>query len=229
VFDVQRQLLAILGKRARPSSKPGGGRSLRQALLAAFPDRVCCRRSYERSGSYTICTGQGFVISENGLLPGEQLILALRLDQSQRAGDGRIFLACALEESLLADQHLYQRRRELFFSRLHSRVTARERVFYGKLILRENETAVRSDETDEATEILIDAALADQNKALALDVDENASLLAGLPHSKAARLAKTSRQSTMTGWRCRYARWRRHVAVLPICSGRRSNSYTCRI
>ena len=173
VFDVQRQLLDLLGRRAKPSSQAGGGRSLRRALLAAFPDRVCLRRSEERSGNYTICTGQGFVISENGLLPGESLILALRLDQSQRAGDGRIFLACALEESLLAGQHLYQRRRELFFSRSHSRVMARERIFYGKLMLRENETAVRADETDKATEILVAAALAEPEKALAIDSDEN--------------------------------------------------------
>jgi len=173
VFDVQKQLLELLGRRAKPSSKDDGGRPLRQALLAAFPDRVCLRRSEERCSSYTICSGQGFAISESGLLPGEPLLLALRLDQSQRAGDGRIFLACALEESLLTGQHLYQRRRELFFSRPHTRVMARERVFYGKLMLRENETAVRSDEADEATEILIVAALADPEKALALDADEN--------------------------------------------------------
>ncbi len=177
VLDVQRQLLELLGRRAKPASAGGGGRQLRQSLLAAFPDRVCLRRSDGRSGNYTICSGQGFVISESGLLPGESLLLALRLDQSQRAGDGRIFLACALEESLLADQHLYQRRRELFFSRPHSRVMARERVFYGKLMLRENETALKSGEADDAAEILAAAALADPEKALALDADENRSFI----------------------------------------------------
>ncbi|PKL50301.1 MAG: ATP-dependent helicase HrpB [Candidatus Riflebacteria bacterium HGW-Riflebacteria-2] len=186
IYNIQKQLLELM--RRKPAQVPTiSGDKLHRALLAAFPDRVCQRRSDGRSGSYTICGGQGFVISENGLLPGEPLILALRLDQTQRIGDGRIFLACALEESLLAEQRLYQRRRELFFSRSHARVMARERVFYGKLMLRENEAAVRPDEADAAVEILVAAALADPGKALALDADANRNFINRVTTLKACR------------------------------------------
>lgn len=117
IFKVQEQLLALLGRRNEKNCQPAAAmHRLHEALLSAFPDRVCLRRSRERSCNYTICSGQGLTLSENGLLPGEPLILALRLEISARPGmaDGRIFLACAISEELLKKQVLYQKKEKCF-------------------------------------------------------------------------------------------------------------------
>lgn len=176
IFKVQRQLLDILGKRGEKSCQSAAAvHRLHEALLSAFPDRVCLRRSLERSGNFTICSGQGLTLSQNGLLPGEPLILALRLETNSRPGmaDGRIFLACAMNEELLKKQTLYQKKREVFFAAERARVLARARIWYGSLLLSDCESAIRDDEITAAAEIIEQAALADIDKALALTEEGN--------------------------------------------------------
>ncbi|MBU1107868.1 MAG: ATP-dependent helicase HrpB [Candidatus Riflebacteria bacterium] len=172
IFKVQRQLLDLLGKAFNHRSE-GVRQQLHQSFLAAFPDRVCMRRTDDSSGSFTICSGQGLSLNETGLLPGERLILAFRLDLSTRPGsaDGRIFLACGLEENLLKTQALYQPKREIFFSEVRAKVLARERVWYGKLLLSDCESALKAEECYDAGQLLMDAALASVAKAMAC-VDE---------------------------------------------------------
>ena len=176
IYKVQKQLHDLLGGRsANAHLSATAGRKLQQALLAAFPDRVCLRRSDGRSPSFTICSGQGLTIADTGLLPGERLILAFRLDLNSRPGmaDGRIFLACAIDQGLLPTQALYQKKREIFFSEDRARILARERSWYGKLLLSDCESAVQSEESEAASQLLLKAAMAFPAKALACSEEKN--------------------------------------------------------
>jgi len=190
IFKVQRQLqdlLAVASERLRPHGD--GGRKLQQALLAAFPDRVCLRRGTGRSPSFTICSGQGLAISDTGLLPGERLILALRLDLNTRPGmaDGRVFLACAIAEETLPAQALYKRKREIFFSDERARVLARERTWYGKLLLNDCESALKSEESADAGQLLMQAALTFPEKALACSDEKNCEFINRVSALKSCR------------------------------------------
>ena len=200
IFKIQRQLLDLLGKMTNQRSVNARHR-LHQSLLAAFPDRVCRRRTDASSGSFTICSGQGLSLNETGLLPGERLLLAFRLDLTQRAGasDGRIFLACALEEDLLRTQSLYQPKREIFFSEARARVLARERVWYGKLLLSDCESSIKAEETAAAGQILLQAALADIDRAMALDNQNNQDFISRVATLKACP-AGTGFPALDAGW-----------------------------
>ncbi|EKD81014.1 MAG: hypothetical protein ACD_39C02033G0001 [uncultured bacterium] len=176
IFKVQRQLLDLLGSRSANTDRTTAvGRKLQQALLAAFPDRVSLRRSATRSANFTVCSGQGLTVCDTGLLPTERLILSFRLDLNSRPGsaDGRIFLACALDEALLPSQPLYQKNREIFFSEDRARVLARERTWYGKLLLSDCESAIKPDEYADAGKLIMQAALASPEKAMACHTDKN--------------------------------------------------------
>ncbi|NCB37255.1 MAG: ATP-dependent helicase HrpB [Erysipelotrichia bacterium] len=180
IDKMQKQLLGLIKKESKPLPATIDNRRdlLHRSILAAFPDRVCMRRGEPGSTSYTICSGQGLSLSQSGLLKNHEFILALRVDARLRAdtNDGRIFLGCAIKQEWLksGDGAPCRPNREIFFKESTQKVVARERLWYGKLLLADHETPVRTEESAIVTETLLQAAIADLKKAINLDEPANA-------------------------------------------------------
>lgn len=184
IDKTQKQLLDLIRNQqtqAAPKSGDSSRDMLHRALLAAFPDRVCMRRGGAGSTAYTVCSGQGLNLSQGGLLKSHEFILALKVDARLRAGtnDGRIFLGCAINSDWLKAGHGAPCRpnREIFFKEATLKVVARERLWYGKLLLNDHETSIRNEETATAGQILLQAAAADLRKAMNLDHPDTAEFI----------------------------------------------------
>ncbi len=184
IEKAQKQLLDLLKPeqlRVAPPAKISPRDLLHRALLSAFPDRVCMRRGGQGSTAYTICSGQGLSLSSNGLLKSHEFILALRVDARLRAAtnDGRIFLGCAINPEWLknGDGAPCQPAREIFFNQQNQKVAARERLWYGKLLLIDRETQIRESDAIEAGKTLLQAAANDLNRAMNLEDPDNAEFM----------------------------------------------------
>ena len=182
IEKTQKQLLDILKPAVRNiSAGQAAGRNTRdllhRALLAAFPDRVCMRRGSPGSTAYTICSGQGLNLGQNGLLKDHEFILALRVDARLRAStnDGRVFLGCAVRAEWLkaGDGGPCQPTREIFFNSASQKVAARERLWYGKLLLTDRETQIRESEAPAAAKVLCEAVAASPGLAFNLQNPDN--------------------------------------------------------
>lgn len=182
IEKTQKQLLDLIkNPSASVAMKDSSRNLLHRALLAAFPDRVCMRRGPAGSTSYTISSGQGMNLSQSGLLKNHEFILALKVDARLRAGtnDGRIFLGCAISLDWLkaGDGAPCRSSREIFFKASTRKVVARERLWYGRLLLADHETAIRDSENAIAGQTLAQAANADLYNALNLGSEENADFI----------------------------------------------------
>jgi ATP-dependent helicase HrpB len=135
---------------------------------------VCLRR---RDNSYTICSGQGLNLKNDSGSINSELILALRVDARLRAADndGRIFLACPVRSEWLAAESLpaLKSSREIFFSEADQKIKARERIWYDRLLLQDQETALRREDEPVISSILFKAACKNPSKALAMDLPAN--------------------------------------------------------
>ena len=199
IEKAQKQLLDILKPLARNvSARQAAGHNrrdlLHRALLAAFPDRVCMRRGAPGSTAYTICSGQGLNLGKNGLLKDHEFILALRVDARLRTStnDGRIFLGCAVRSEWLkaGDGAPCQPTREIFFNSASHKVAARERLWYGKLLLTDRETQIRDSDAPAAAKVLREAVAASPSQAFNMqspDNNEFAGRVALLKRSAAGR------------------------------------------
>ena len=104
-------------------------------LLAAFPDRVCKRRS-EGGGRFVHVQGRGVRLSKDSHLGDSPYIIAVSVDAGERA-EGFVHLAAPVTEELLraecADRIETVRRGE--WDRKENRVAAAQEERYGSLLL----------------------------------------------------------------------------------------------
>lgn len=155
--------------------------NLREILFLAFPDRVCQKRN--QSGcSYTLCNGQGLSIDSNSLLKDSEYILSLKQDTKLRSAnsDGKIFLACKVELEWLLQSPIAQKSREIFFSEKTNKVCAKERIRYGSLIIKEQESQLNDEDFEKAINCFCKAVLANQEKAFGLNEKANRNFLCRL-------------------------------------------------
>lgn len=187
-----RQLQQILRNRHANTCQKKNDDILK-ALLCAFPDRVCMKRSDSEALSYTICSGQGLRLCSPGLLQENELILAIKADTRRRTGsnDGKIFLACRIRREWLKDLVGWNCRSErtIFFSENSQRVAARQRLWYENLLLEDHETSLRSEDSERAASALLDAALKDPDRALNTGSDANSIFLGRLQILRASPFA----------------------------------------
>jgi len=132
------------GEAADPSA-------ISRLLLAAFPDRVCKRRS-EGGGRFVHVQGRGVRLSRDSHLGDSPYIIAVSVDAGERA-EGFVHLAAPVTEELLraecADRIETVRRAE--WDRKENRVIAAREERYGALVL---SSRTFTAEDDEAAPIL---------------------------------------------------------------------------
>ncbi len=147
---------------------------LRKILYQAFPDRVCQRRSLGGS-SYTLCNGQGLSIDSNSLLKDSEYILSLKQDTKLRSetSDGKIFLACKIELDWLLESPIAKKTRDIFFSEKNNKVCVKERIKYGALVLKEQESKLLDEDFEDALDCFIKAIFKDFENAFGLKEKEN--------------------------------------------------------
>ncbi|MDD3001215.1 MAG: ATP-dependent helicase HrpB [Candidatus Riflebacteria bacterium] len=162
-------------KQVTSDSKKSGGDALRKALLAAFPDRVCMRRSDK--GEYTSYAGRGFTMSNEGPLKSAEYILALKADSALRAtsGSGKIFLASKIELDWLKEGLGLPCKlaREIYFNDKNKKVSVKERIWYGKLLIEDNESAINMNDAEKAANVFSRAIMNDLKTAFDLNNEEN--------------------------------------------------------
>ncbi len=172
------------------ASDKSDANALFSLLLKAFPDRVCQRRG-KGSCSYTLCSGQGLSIDESSLLKENEYILSLRQDSKLRStGDGKIFLACELTEEWLLNSDVARKSRDVFFSEKSEKICVRERIRYGSLLLKEQESSLCDEDAEAAIECFCKAVLANPEKAFALDDKANKSFMGRLQTLRATSRGK---------------------------------------
>jgi ATP-dependent helicase HrpB len=127
------QLNHLMPEAARSDAAEPG--MVSRLLLAAFPDRVCKRRS-EGGGRFVHVQGRGVRLSKDSHLGGSPYIIAVSVDAGERA-EGFVHLAAPVTEELLraecADRIETVRRAE--WDPKESRVAAAREERYGSLVL----------------------------------------------------------------------------------------------
>ena len=154
---------------------------LREILFKAFPDRVCQQRK-KGSNLYTLCNGQGLSIDTDSLLKDSEYILSLKQDTKLRSttSDGKIFLACRIELDWLLQSPTAKKSREIFFSETINKVCAKERIRYGSLLLKEQESKLQDEDFEKAINCFCKSVLANQEKAFSLNEKANQNFLCRL-------------------------------------------------
>jgi ATP-dependent helicase HrpB len=161
VARVRRQLAAGLARRndAPPAGRPNDSAALRQAVLAAFPDRVARRRADERRAVVLAAGGSASL----GFEASHDWLVAVDVEERKRGtrtGGVEVRLGSAIEPEWLLD--LFPERVEEVDSRAFNPTTARvERTSglrYGALLLDETVTPAPPD--DETARLLAAAAVA---------------------------------------------------------------------
>ncbi len=147
---------------------------LRKILFQAYPDRVCKKRGNDNC-SYTLCNGQGLNIDSNSLLKDCEYILSLKQDTKLRknTSDGKIFLACKLELEWLLQSPNTRKSRDIVFSTKNNKVCAKERIWYGSLLLKEQESQLKDDDYEEALNLFCKNVFDNFNEAFELDEKNN--------------------------------------------------------
>lgn len=164
---------------------------LRKILFQTFPDRVCQRRN-PGGNSYTLCNGQGLSIDSNSLLKDSEYILSLKQDTKQRSltSDGKIFLACKIELDWLLQSPIAKRTREVFFSKKIQKVCVKERVRYGSLLLKEQESQLKDEDYEMAINCFCKAILENLNQAFDLEDKTNKNFIGRLKVLKSTSYGK---------------------------------------
>ena len=147
---------------------------LRKILFQTFPDRVCQKRKNDDC-SYTLCNGQGLSIDSNSLLKDCEYILSLKQDTKLRknTSDGKIFLAGKIDLEWLLQSSNAVKSRDIIFSEKNNKVCAKERVWYGSLLLKEQESQLKEDDFEEALNCFCKIVSENLNEAFALDEKNN--------------------------------------------------------
>ncbi len=166
-------------------------KSLRKILFQAFPDRVCQRRN-PGGVSYTLCNGQGLSIDSSSLLKDSEYILSLKQDSKLRSStsDGKIFLACKIELEWLLESFYSKKSREVFFSEKAQKVCVKERIRYGSLILKEQESQLKDEDFDKALNCFCKAVLDNINEAFDLNNKTKHNFIARLKTLKTTSYGK---------------------------------------
>lgn len=143
--------------------------ALLQALLAAFPDRLCRRRA-ESDERAVMVGGRGVVLGKESGVTEAPLFLALDLDG--RGADARVRLASGVDRAWLGEPREVA---TVVFDPERSRVVGRRELRLGELVLEAHDQG----EVDavEAERVLLEAARSNPASALALDREEVASFL----------------------------------------------------
>ncbi len=164
---------------------------LRKILFQAFPDRVCQRRN-PGGNSYTLCNGQGLSIDSNSLLKDSEYILSLKQDAKQRSltSDGKIFLACKIELDWLLQSPIAKKTREVFFSKKIQKVCVKERVRYGSLLLKEQESQLKDEDYEMAINCFCNAVLENLSQAFDLEDKTNKNFIGRLRFLKSTSYGK---------------------------------------
>jgi ATP-dependent helicase HrpB len=130
-----------------PRSDVADPETLSRLLLAAFPDRVCKRRS-EGGGRFVHVQGRGVRLSKDSHLGDSPYIIAVSVDAGERA-EGFVHLAAPVTEELLrlecADR--IETVRSVEWDRKENRVAAAEEERYGSLLLSSRAFTPGDDET----------------------------------------------------------------------------------
>ena len=182
ILREQQQLLAkTKNEKSVISNNKIKYEKLREILFQAFPDRVCQKRNQSNS-SYTLCNGQGLSIDSDSLLKDSEYILSLKQDTKLRSSnsDGKIFLACKIELVWLLQSSIAQKSREIFFSEKNNKVCAKERIRYGSLLLKEQESQLNDEDFEKTINCFCKAVLANQEKAFDLNEKANQNFLGRL-------------------------------------------------
>ena len=192
ILKEQQQLFkTIMNEESGTSNLKNNYNSLRKVLFQAFPDRICQRRT-QGGNSYTLCNGQGLSIDSDSLLKDCEYILSLKQDTKLRSStsDGKIFLACKIELDWLLQSSAIKKAREIFFSEKINKICVKERIRYGSLLLKEQESKLTEKELETALDCFCKAILADKNKAFDLNEKSNSSFIGRLNAIKATSYSK---------------------------------------
>ena len=192
ILKEQQQLFkTIMNEESGISSLKNNYNGLRKVLFLAFPDRICQRRT-QGGNSYTLCNGQGLSIDSDSLLKDCEYILSLKQDTKLRSStsDGKIFLACKIELDWLLQSSAIKKAREIFFSEKINKICVKERIRYGSLLLKEQESKLTEKELETALDCFCKAILADKNKAFDLNEKSNSSFIGRLNAIKATSYSK---------------------------------------
>jgi ATP-dependent helicase HrpB len=112
--------------------------ALMEALLEAFPDRLCKQRAGTQDRALMV-GGRGVRLDASSRVRGEPLFLAIEL--SDAGGEARARQVSAIERSWLESKNL-RRVEELFFNPTRGQVEARARVYWADLLLEETPVAI---------------------------------------------------------------------------------------
>ncbi len=165
--------------------------ALRKVLFQAFPDRVCKKRN-KTTNSYTLCNGQGLSIDSNSLLNESEYILSLKQDSKLRkdTSDGKIFLACKIELDWLLQSPMAKKSREIFFDTRTNKVCVKERIRYGSLLIKEQESQLKSEDFNNAIDCFCKSVIENPQKAFALDEKTNNNFIGRLKILKSTSFGK---------------------------------------
>jgi ATP-dependent helicase HrpB len=119
-----------------------------QALLEAFPDRLCKLRMGSQDRAHMV-GGRGVRIDGASRVRGEPYFLAIELTDA--GGEARARLVSAVERSWLSEVAL-RTVEELFFNPSRQQVEARSRTYWADLLI--EETPVQIGDLDAAAELL---------------------------------------------------------------------------
>ena len=121
--------------REAPGSDTADPETLSRLLLAAFPDRVCKRRS-EGGGRFVHVQGRGVRLSKDSHLGDSPYIIAVSVDAGERA-EGFVHLAAPVTEELLRSECArgIETVRSVAWDRKENRVIAAREERYGLLLL----------------------------------------------------------------------------------------------
>jgi ATP-dependent helicase HrpB len=122
--------------------------ALMQALVEAFPDRLCKLRPGTQDRALMV-GGRGVRLDASTRVRGEPLFLAIEL--SDAGGEARARLVSAVDREWLSPEIL-RSAEELFFNPTRGQVEARARTYWADLLLEETPVAVR--DARAATELL---------------------------------------------------------------------------
>lgn len=112
--------------------------ALMEALLEAFPDRLCKVRSGTQDRALMV-GGRGVRLDASSRVRGEPLFLAIELNDA--GGEARARLVSAVERSWLVSDNL-RAAEELFFNPTRGQVEARARTYWVDLLLEETPVAI---------------------------------------------------------------------------------------
>ena len=141
VARTAEQLVNLLGKPAAPDAPAGPTEreALLRLLLAAFPDRVCRRRTNDPKRAAMV-GGRGVVLGpQSGVLRPEFFIAVdVTFDPNKPRGEGLVRMASAIQPEWLTNSPVYQDRQLATWDQANQRVLGLRQSCYGELIMYES-------------------------------------------------------------------------------------------